>query len=215
MMDTNQRQEQFSHACVRAVASAAGFSATTPTVDDDSVDVIQALAVAERRPLFEVLNELSGPPSDVLRLRVSAADATLGNLPLDEGLQLLRGGRDMLLSAACSTIRPQAFHPEMSLKQPNEFIKNCRLGQTERGSFVATIITPVPPSLRQETLTGFDEVEDIEEPFARRVTTRLMGSLEIVDDAVRTARLDPILGGIENGVSANLCEAMIVMRPEG
>jgi hypothetical protein len=53
------------------------------------------------------------------------------------------------------------------------------------------------------------------EPFARRVTTRLMGSLEIVDDAVRTARLDPILEGIENGVSANLCEAMIVMRPEG
>src|SRR5207253_123349 len=115
-------------------------------------DVIQALAVVEGRPHFEVLNELSGPPSDVLRLRVSAPDATLGNLPLDEGLQLLRGGRDMLLSAACSVIRPQAFHPEMSLKQPNDFIKRCRLGQTERGSFVATIITPVPPSLHQESL---------------------------------------------------------------
>ena len=178
-------------------------------------DVVLALATVERRSPLEVLNDLSGPPSDVLRLRVSAPDATLGNLPLDEGLQLLRGGRDMLLSAACSTVRPQAFHPEMSLKQPNDFIKNCRLGQTERGSFVATIITPVPPSLRQETLPGVDGFEDVQEPFARRVTTRLMGSLDIVDDAVRTARLDPILDGIENGVSANLCEAMVAMRPEG
>jgi hypothetical protein len=178
-------------------------------------EAVLALAVVERRSPLEVLSDLSGPPSDVLRLRVSAPDATLGNLPLDEGLQLLRGGRDMLLSAACSTIRPQAFHPEMSLKQPNDFIKSCRLGQTERGSFVATIITPVPPALHQENLPGLDGFVDVQEPFARRVTTRLMSSLEIVDDAVRSARLDPILGGIENGVSANLCEAMVAMRPEG
>lgn len=175
-------------------------------------DVILALAATEKRSPLEVLNDLSRTPSDILRLRVSAPDATLGNLPLQEGLRLLRGGRDMLLSAACSAVRPQAFHPEMSLKQPNEFIKNCRLGQTERGSFVATIITPVPPSLQQETFAGFDEIE---EPFARRVTTRLMESLDIVDVAVRTARLDPILGGVENGVSANLCEAMMAMKPEG
>jgi hypothetical protein len=178
-------------------------------------ELVQALAVVERRPLFEVLNELSGPPSDVLRLRVAAPDATLGNLPLDEGLRLFRGGRDMLLSAACSTVRPQAFHPEMSLRQPDEFIKNCRLGQTERGSFVATIITPVPPSLRQAALPGDEAFEEVLEPFARRVTTRLMGSLGVVDDAVRAARLDPILGGVENGVSANLCDAMVAMRPEG
>ncbi len=178
-------------------------------------ELVQALAVVESRPLFEVLNELSGPPSDVLRLRVAAPDATLGNLPLDEGLRLFRGGRDMLLSAACSTVRPQAFHPEMSLRQPDEFIKNCRLGQTERGSFVATIITPVPPSLRQAALPGDEAFEDVLEPFARRVTTRLMGSLGVVDDAVRAARLDPILGGVENGVSAKLCDAMVAMRPEG
>src|SRR5262249_28672218 len=126
-------------------------------------DAVVALAVVERRSPLEVLNDLSGPPSDVLRLRVSAPDATLGNLPLDQGLQLLRGGCDMLLSAACSAIRPQAFHREMSLKQPNDFIKSCRLGQTERGSFVAKIITPVPPALHQETLPGLDGFVDVQE----------------------------------------------------
>ncbi len=178
-------------------------------------DVIARLAKRSGLLPNQVLDNLLNSPSDVLRLRVSASDATVGNLPLEEGLRLLRGGRDMLLSAACSTIRPKAFHPEMSLRKPNDFIRNCRLGQTERGSFVATIITPVPPSLRQTALPGDEAFEEAMEPFARRVTTRLMGSLEIVDDAVRTARLDPILGGVEDGVSANLCDAMVAMRPEG
>ena len=97
-------------------------------------DVVQALALVERRPVFEMLNECSGPPSDVLRLRVSAPDATLGNLPLDEGLRLLRGGRDILLSAACSTVRPLGFHPEKSLKKPNDFIRNCRWARPNAGA---------------------------------------------------------------------------------
>ena len=37
MMDISQRKEQFSIAYVRAIASVAGFSVSTPGVDDDSV----------------------------------------------------------------------------------------------------------------------------------------------------------------------------------
>jgi hypothetical protein len=40
-------------------------------------DVVVALSILERRSPLEVINDLSSPPSDVLRLRVSAADATL------------------------------------------------------------------------------------------------------------------------------------------
>jgi len=179
-------------------------------------DVAQALAIVERRPILQVLNDLSAPPSDILKLRVVASESTLGNLPLDDAIQLIRGGRDMLLSAACSTIRPQAFHPEKSLKQANDFIRGCRFGQTERGSFVASIIAPVPPAFHQATIRFDDEeFQEATEPFARRVTTRLMHSLEIVDQTVKTARLDPIFDGVDDGVSANLCEAVAAMRPQG
>ena len=179
-------------------------------------DIAQALAIVEQRPVLEVLSDLSAPPSDILRLRVQASEATLGNLPLDDALQLIRGGREMLLSAACSVIRPQAFHPEKTLKHANTFIKECRLGQTERGSFVATIITPVPPSFQQSAiLPGHEEFQEVTEPFARRVTTRLMNSLDIVDQAVKTDRLDPIFNGVDVGVSANLCEAVAAMKPPG
>ena len=32
-------------------------------------------------------------------------------------------------------------------KEAEEFLASCRLGQTERGSFVATIVAPVPPEI--------------------------------------------------------------------
>ncbi len=179
-------------------------------------DVIRTLAIVEQQPVLQMLNDLSGPPCDVVRLRVQSSEASLGNFPLDDALQLLRGGRDMLLSAACSVTRPQAFHPEKSLKNASEFIKGCRLGQTERGSFVATIITPVPPAFEPVPLLPDDEeFREATEPFARRVTTRLMNSLNIVDQAVKTTRLDPIYNGVDAGVSANLCEAVASMKPPG
>ena len=179
-------------------------------------DVIQALSAIDDRPWSEILNALSGPPSDILRLRVVSEAATLGNLPLDDALRFFQSGRDMLLSAACSTIRPQAFHPEKSLKQANDFIRGCRFGQTERGSFVASIIAPVPPAFHQAMIPfGEEEFREATEPFARRVTSRLMHSLEIVDQTVKTARLDPIFNGVNDGVSANLCEAVAAMKPQG
>ena len=165
--------------------------------------------------VVRVLNDLSGPPSDVLSLRVSTAETTLGSIYLDDALQLLRGGRDMLLSAACSVSRPQAFHPERTLSEANNFIKGCRLGQTERGSFVATIIAQVPPTFEQNEILPGEEFQQVTEPFERRVTTRLMSSLDIIDQAVKADRLDPIFNGISEGVSANLCEAVAHMKPRG
>ena len=53
-------------------------------------DVVSGLAAIERRSAGEIINDLSGPSADVFRLRVFAPDTTLGYLPLDEGIELLR-----------------------------------------------------------------------------------------------------------------------------
>ena len=158
---------------------------------------------------------LSAPSGDVIRLRVVADDATLGSLPLDEAIRLLRGGRDMLAAVSCSTLRPQHFHPQRLPPEVNRFLKTCKLGQTERGSFVATIIAPVPP-LVQGTMDFVDEKARLEmEPFSRRVTTRLMSSLGFLARAIQTGTPDQILAGVEEGVSANFCDAIETMRPSG
>ncbi len=75
-------------------------------------ELVISLATIEERPWSQVVKDLSGPSSDVFRFRVDAADATLGNLPLDEGIDLLRRSRDLLVAASCSALRPQPFHPQ-------------------------------------------------------------------------------------------------------
>ena len=179
-------------------------------------DVVVTLAAFEQRSAWEILKDLSVLPGDVFRFRVEAADATLGNMPLDEeGIELLRGGRELLLAAACSVLRPQPLHPLKVGKEVSRFLKTCRLGQTERGSFVATIITPVPPEI-QKLMEFVDEDSRLsQEPYARRVTSRLMSTLGFVSEAIRTGNPDQILEGIERGVSANLCDALRAMRPSG
>ena len=178
-------------------------------------DIVLVVAAVENRSVWEVLNDLSGPPSDVLRLRVVASDATLGNLPLEEGIKLLRGGRDLLWAAAHGTLRPQALHPQHDLRPVQEFLSECRLGQTERGSFVATILAPVPPQFQSLLNLQYEEGGEESEPFARRVTTRLMSSLDFVRQSILTGEEKRILDGVSRGVSANFCDALLLMKPPG
>lgn len=174
-------------------------------------DVAQMIAAVEQRPIREVILDLSGAPADVLRFGIAAPEATLGTLPLDEGIRLVQGGREILLAAACSEHHPQSFYPRQSFKEALDFLATCRLGQTERGSFIATIIAPVPPLIEPPTLFP----DSATEPYARRVTLRLMSGLRIVRDSISAGTHEQILQGVESGVSANLCEAIASMKPPG
>ena len=121
--------------------------------------------------------------------------------------------RDLLLSSAwTATPAPGVSPTGTSWATVAAFIKTLAW-DTERGSFVATIIAPVPPPLENQTVMPFGEgPQEPTEPFSRRVTTRLMTSLHIVDEAAKAARLDPIINGIGEGISANLCDAVVAMK---
>jgi len=57
MMDLSQQKEQFSFAYVRAVAAAAGYGVSEPSVDDDSIDLSIASRSATgsvKRPRLEL-----------------------------------------------------------------------------------------------------------------------------------------------------------------
>lgn len=177
-------------------------------------DIVVTLAVVEERPCDEVLRDLSGPPGDVLRLRVQAPDASLGTLPLEEGLVFLQGGRDLLLAAACSAHQPQPYYPRQSFAPAQTFLKECRMGQTERGSYIATIIAPVPPELTPSLFAqGEDAFVPADEPYERRVTLHLMSALHLIRSALQRNAPEQILDGISSGISANLCEALAAMSP--
>jgi hypothetical protein len=88
------------------------------------------------------------------------------------------------------------------------------LGQTERGSFVLTLLAPVPPSLVQPA-PGPDRADE-DEPFNRRVTRTLGTALTAVRRAaelgVSTGDLSAFEAGVDDGISADLCESLALVR---
>jgi len=184
---------------------------TDPTLLDYGEAVTEAvrkLADFEKRPATEVLEHLILPPADLLRLRVISPDSENGNLPFDHAVRMINGTRRLLLSVAHSVLVPQAYHPRLSRSEAEEFVSRCRLGQTERGSFILNVACPLEIHL---SLPGLVEI-----PFARRVTTLLMQSLEVLQRSADTPHTDELLDPTRNpGLSANFCESLLLLRPSG
>jgi hypothetical protein len=180
---------------------------TLSDYDEAVAEAVRKLADYERRPASEVLEHLLLPPADLLGFREVSPDAETGSLPLEHAVRLINGTRKLLLSAAHSALVPLAYHPRLSRSEAEEFVNRCRLGQTDRGSFVVNVACPL-----DEQLT-FSESE---EPFGRRVTSLLLDALDTLaraaDEGVKDDLIDPAR---RRGVSANLCESLLMLRPSG
>lgn len=152
-------------------------------------EVVTTLAEKEERPAGEILDDLLLPPSDVLRFRLDEPASRSGFLPLDQGIELLKGARKALLSAACSVIQPQRFHPRLSRTEAERLVRSSHLGQSERGSYTAVVSCPIeeePPHL-----PGGGQI-----PFARRTTDLLMRSLARVSRALEADEPESLLEAI-------------------
>ena len=180
-------------------------------LNDAMVSAVEEIARFEQRPAPQVLRDLLRPRADQLRFAVEGRETTDGSIGLEDGIALLSGSRKALLAAACSVKRPQRFYPRMSLREAEAFVRSCRLGQTEQGSFVATVeceldVDDVDPALSEEKAL---------EPFGRKATTLLLRSVVRVVDAIRADSLDGLMKPPSGApvVSANLCEALAGMLP--
>jgi hypothetical protein len=198
-------------------------------------EVVVNLAAKEGRPALEVLNDLLLLASDVLRFRLEEPEAQSGVIPLNQGIDLLAGARKAILAAACSVVQPQVFHPRLSRAEAEQLVQACRLGQTETGSFTAVIACPLnvggpvlPPSqplplfegkpgaLGDRDEEGTDS-QPAPEPFTRKVTALLMHAIARIVTAVDSDDVQNLAssGVSAPAVSANLCDALIMMQPMG
>src|SRR5690606_24815123 len=108
-------------------------------VDEALARAVEEIARFEQRPASQVLRALQKPRADVLRFGIESQETADGGIGFEDGLALLSGSKKALLAAACSVKRPQPFHPRMTLREAEAFVGRCRLGQTEKGSFVAAV----------------------------------------------------------------------------
>lgn len=110
---------------------------------DAIVLAVRRISDHEARPVEHVLRDLMQPRSDTLRYALSGAAIETGTVGLTAGLSLVQGAVKSLLVSACSVQRPRRFHPRMTLAEAEGFVRSCRLGQTEIGSYVLTVVAPL------------------------------------------------------------------------
>lgn len=174
-------------------------------------DILRTLEVVEERSQLDILRDLLVISADVIRVKLADADLSDGSVPLEEGASFFQKAKDMMLAAACSAAEPRAYYPSRKPSQAMDYIRRARLGQTEHGSFVLTLISRVPPSLAG----GNGKLFEAEEPFERRVTQTLASSLMSLKnasaDAASTGNVKSFTNGIAKGISANLCDAIVGM----
>jgi hypothetical protein len=172
------------------------------------LEVVQRIAETENREVSSVISDLLTPNSDIIRFKISSEGTSSGTLTLEDGVSLLDGAKKALLASASSVINPIPHHLRMSRSEAEEFVRACRLGQTEYGSFVVKIACPL------DAVTSNDAFFDFHNPFARKSTHLLMKASHALVEGIESDCLEELLTGnrLQPEISSNLCDALIKMQ---
>ncbi|MFM7166196.1 MAG: hypothetical protein ACKO3T_13230 [Planctomycetaceae bacterium] len=172
-------------------------------------ELLQTIAVAEDRSQVDVYSDLLTTCADVIRIRIDDPELTDGTLPIEAHAVIAQKVRDLLLAAACSALQSRAIWHKRKPAQAVDQVRRLRIGQTERGSYIITVISRVSPELH---LPQDGQGMDAEPPYERKVTQMLATSLATLDQVSATAALNQEFSvferSVDKGVSANLCDAV-------
>jgi len=179
--------------------------------------VIAEIGRFENRDELSVYRDLVTADRDLIRFRAPQADGD-GAIDLAQGVDLVRQSKEVLLAAACSAVDPRRYFRVGSNSRATDYLRSVRLGQTEHGSFVVTLISPVAPSLEPRSQGAlWPELEA--EHFNRQVTRTLANAVDAISSALaevgRGGNIEAFDRAVTNGVSSNLCAAIAGLVKDG
>lgn len=177
-------------------------------------ELVKDLAEAESRSENDILIDLTLAPFDVIKVRSPDAD-DYGSVRLATGIDLHEEARNLVSAAANAAASPL---PRRSWRgrrfdEVTSYLSNVRLGQSQRGSFVLTILSPW--DFTPETELSLDLGEAT---FGRRVTRSLASALKATEAAIRdsvASGVAPFVDAYKAGVSSNFCQALAKLAREG
>lgn len=171
------------------------------------MEAIGVLCAIEGRPSAAVLRDILTSRADVVRLK-RPSDSAEGSIPLSDGVLLVDSALEVMTAAACSAVTPRRVLPSRRPLNAEAYLRRVRLGQTEKSSYVITVISPVEP-LESEEPSLFEATDDT---YPRRVTKTLATGLAALEYGATEMRRSGDFRVFEDlvsqGVSANLCEAV-------
>ncbi|MFI5802212.1 hypothetical protein [Streptomyces sp. NPDC051561] len=186
---------------------------------DRMADLLEVLSALEGRPALSVHQDLLLGDLDVQYIRTTPPSPS-GTIPVSDGVLAVTSARDLLLAAACEEVQGErrAVQPRRKPQRAKDFMDTARFGPSQAGSYIITVQVPLP-STSAGSLFEEDPDQDITPaPFERQVSRRLY-------EAVTSARLtaaeaseaddfQPFEDAVSDGVSADLCEALVGLAGE-
>jgi hypothetical protein len=184
---------------------------------DDYADamyrIAEVAADAGDRSVEEIVLELSNPLSDIVRIRIENDDVKNGNILLDDAFKLFNNAKSLMTATAQDVVNPKKYYNGGRVNERvKEFIDNCRLGQTEIGSYIASVVCPffsIDEKNKIQQLSLFTPESDAAQSLTRKVTKKLMDSLNDVEVSIKNGDdLEKLVDRRENRISINFLEAL-------
>ena len=168
------------------------------------VGIFAAAAETDELTLYR---DLITADRDVVRV-IAAGDESV---PINDGVALITGARNLLLAAASSLRSPRALYRGRPDRDAAEQLSGLRFGLPERGSFVVTVQTPPIPQPMQTLFEDQDRDDDV---AGHRTTRRLAEALyatKYAAESMVSGDDSQFRTAVASGSSANLCEALVAM----
>lgn len=192
------------------------FLPIDPTLLDYSrriSEVFSTLSIVENRPISEIYSDVTNTGCDIIRFRLQEISTSNGYISLSHGVQMVRLAEEVMKAAVNATVRPSAVYQSRYSEEVRNYLDNLQMGQTERGSYVVTVSSPIPPNVNP-AFTEMKEFE-VDPPFEREVSSTLAKALHALKGYVSNSILEQSIPTMEEiiqvGVSANLCEALTTL----
>lgn len=162
-------------------------------------EVLQNLEIVENRSQLEIITNLKTPLAEIIQISVNHSEIINGSIPIYQGVQLFESAKKLMWSAASSAVQSKPYF-KGSFSEVTDYMQKLRLGYTKEGSYVLTLISPLKVDNYQSSNC-----------FERKVTRTLFQALNIIslaNEQKLSEREDVLNKAIEEGVSANLCDAL-------
>ncbi|HCJ6374176.1 hypothetical protein [Citrobacter sp. RHBSTW-00671] len=171
------------------------------------LDLIDVLSITQSKSTDSIISELNEASDDIIRIRVIHEDVVDGSIPFNDGVELFIKTKELLISSARSLIKAQkGIYGGKTPKIVSEYFDSLKLSQTEIGSYVLKIESPI-------FFTTSDQEDHCSIPFGRSVSERVVHSVSKLEQAVNLFKDNNNYRHFEEvvkyGVNASLCAAII------
>lgn len=175
-------------------------------------DILETLSDIYDKSSKEIVKEITSSYFDLLEFRIVSRISEDGELPLGYASKCIEGIKELILYSACA----EQNQEPICLRTTNnakEILDNFKLAQTDTGSFIINIdIKVVNEENEQLVLPNCEPEVSVEHKIVKRIGTAIQQIDKITKDQISMDEMLPT--AYKSGITANMCDALIKLRPD-